>query len=460
MASARTPALPSGPGHFRTNAFTDSPSPPHDPGSPAVRYDTPKASTAIDSSTILQIIQAESWDQLRWLALAVLGPASHNLGICYGLAEGGWGIIHGLLELLKMLVLEGLYEEAHQSWKWGLVHPMEYVEAQLADRLMHSQLEAAHREYDALVTQLALVVKNPGQFFSGIWNSEVKAYAAKWDRYKWLLAHRTLANEFEAGRIEGQVLLEVILLLATVVDGVGLALKGAKALGEIPELVRLAKGVRSVEEAKSILAARRLDELRTGAAGGAESEAAAGTSGRAPKSQPQPRAWSYQARQSGRIEPGAVPANPDLDNAMLQSQLRTAPPTPDGWPPISDRTAATFGADPQPVNLTPGTKLYRVIGSDDSASGAFWSTSPPPATEGEWRSASAVKDAWNGDGGYVESTVGSDGLKAWSGPAAPQQAAVDGYTLPGGGQQVWVPPGTLAKDGPAMPTPWNLNGGR
>jgi hypothetical protein len=75
-----------------------------------------------------------------------------------------------------------------------------------------------------------------------------------------------------------------------------------------------------------------------------------------------------------------------------------------------------FGADPQVVNLPPGKKLYRVIGSDKSADGGFWSTDPPPATEGQWRANSAMLDEWNGDGvrtvhgriGRAERLGGSD----------------------------------------------------
>jgi uncharacterized Zn-binding protein involved in type VI secretion len=171
-----------------------------------------------------------------------------------------------------------------------------------------------------------------------------------------------------------------------------------------------------------------------------------------------PRNWEYQAKQTGRLEPGAVNRTPELTAAMKEANSRTAPAAPDGWPSISDDTAKTFGADPTPVKYAPGTKLYRVIGSDRSSDGSFWTTDPPPATEAEWRGDSAVKDSWNGDGGYVEHTVGPDGLRAWSGPIAPQDAAVDGYVLPGNGQQTWVPPGTLKPDGPPQPTPWNLPG--
>jgi hypothetical protein len=167
------------------------------------------------------------------------------------------------------------------------------------------------------------------------------------------------------------------------------------------------------------------------------------------------RTWQYPAKQVGRTEPGAVSDTEALRNARQAAEARTAPATPNGWPTISDDVSKTFGADPQPVDLPAGTKLYRVIDNDASAGGSYWSTDPPPASEGTWRAGSAVKDAWNGDGGYVESTVPPGGLKAWSGPAAPQPAATPGSVLPGGQTQIWVPRGTVVPDAPPQPTPWN-----
>src|SRR5882762_2523583 len=171
---------------------------------------------------------------------------------------------------------------------------------------------------------------------------------------------------------------------------------------------------------------------------------------------PAARTWKYPAKQVGRTEPGAVSDTEALRNVRQAAEARTAPPAPDGWPQISDGTAKTFGADPQPVNLPPGTKLYRIIDNDPAAGGSFWSTEPPPAAEGTWRAGSAVKDAWNGDGGYVESTVPPEGLKAWSGPAAPQVAATPGSVLPGGQTQIWVPRGTVVPDALPQATPWNV----
>ncbi len=127
-----------------------------------------------------------------------------------------------------------------------------------------------------------------------------------------------------------------------------------------------------------------------------------------------PRDWKYQPIQSGRLEPGAVSESPELTAVMAESEERVAPSAPAGWPQLDNETAATFGTDPEPVELKPGTKLYRVIGKDASSAGTFWSIDPPPTSEAAWRAQSAVKDSWNGDGGYVETTIGPSGLKAWS----------------------------------------------
>ncbi len=141
---------------------------------------------------------------------------------------------------------------------------------------------------------------------------------------------------------------------------------------------------------------------------------------------------------------------------MDEADERTAPPAPDGWPVLPNEKAKTFGADPLAEALPPGTKLYRVIDDDKGRSGSFWNTTPPPATEAEWRNTSAVLDSWNGDGGYVTYTVPESGLKGWVGPIAPQESkSVAGFVLPGGNTQVWVPYGTIIPDGVPQPTPWN-----
>jgi uncharacterized Zn-binding protein involved in type VI secretion len=172
-----------------------------------------------------------------------------------------------------------------------------------------------------------------------------------------------------------------------------------------------------------------------------------------------PRSWDYASKAEGRVEPGAVPPSPELRAMSAAAENNSGVAGPEGWPDLPPKDATTFTPDgAEPVDIPGGTKLYRIVGDDRSASGSYWSYDPPPQTEGEWRAANAVKDSWNGDGGYVEHTVPDEGLKAWAGPAAPQYAADNVSMLPGQGTQVWVPRNAIAPDGPPMPTPWNLSG--
>ena len=238
-------------------------------GSPASR--TALASSGhstknIEHHTVLDTIQAKSWEELKWVAMKVLGPESHQLGICYGVAEGLVGMVRGLLDLLKLVVLEAFYEELHRPYAWT-VTPVMYLEAKAADRFLHPQIEKAHKQVVGLLAEARKVAMEPGKFFPEFWSKQKAEYKRKWERYKWLAQHPSVVNEFQAGRMEGQILLEVLMLVATVVDGVGLALKGLKALGEIPELLGLVEEVGGLKELETVVKVDRVVEGAEGAAG-------------------------------------------------------------------------------------------------------------------------------------------------------------------------------------------------
>jgi hypothetical protein len=147
------------------------------------------------------------------------------------------------------------------------------------------------------------------------------------------------------------------------------------------------------------------------------------------------------------LEPGAIPG-------PVSPAINPMPEIPEGFPKISQTDVNTFANTPEPQVLPEGTKLYRVVGDGNNPAGSSW-TRELPATESDWRSAEAVKGEWNGDGGYVEYTVPKGGLPAWTGEAAPQPAALPGYILKGGGDQVWIPPNSIAPSAP-LPTPWSV----
>jgi hypothetical protein len=146
------------------------------------------------------------------------------------------------------------------------------------------------------------------------------------------------------------------------------------------------------------------------------------------------------------LEPGAVPG-------PVAPTINPMPTIPDGFPSISQSEVNTFAHTPTAEVLPEGTKLYRVVGDGSNPAGSFWARDLP-ATEAQWRSDSAVLGQWNGDGGYVEYTVPPGGLPAWTGEAAAQPAALPGYVLKGGGDQVVIPPNTITPSAP-IPTPWS-----
>ena len=147
---------------------------------------------------------------------------------------------------------------------------------------------------------------------------------------------------------------------------------------------------------------------------------------------------------------------------------RPTDPCPPGWVMPDDRVTCAFAAPPVPIILPPGTTVRRVIGLSpdkrlaEQVAGSWWFIGVVPETEGEWRAGYAVPGHWNGDGGYVEVTLHEE-VRSWMGVAAAHRSVVDGYVLPGGREQLWVPPGTIdpIRDGLPLesilhPTPWRL----
>lgn len=179
----------------------------------------------------------------------------------------------------------------------------------------------------------------------------------------------------------------------------------------------------------------------------------------------------YPTRDCSAPEPGAVRSDKPIE-------WRPKPPPfiPEGWtdpdksikPSVPEcmKPTCSFASPPIPVLLPLGVKVYRVIGKSpdgrlvESVRGSWWTLERPPETEAEWRAKYAVCGHWNGDGGYIEYALRKE-VRAWQGIVAPHRSVADGYILPGGAIQIWVPPGTIdpIRDGARLedilrPTPW------
>ena len=93
-----------------------------------------------------------------------------------------------------------------------------------------SQLKKAHDQYETLLRELKYAVTHPVELFGSIKNE----YAAKWKRFQTLAVDLNLGSQFEAGKIAGEVLLDVLMLI-----GVGEA--AVKFAAKLPELAKLAE---------------------------------------------------------------------------------------------------------------------------------------------------------------------------------------------------------------------------
>lgn len=127
---------------------------------------------------------------------------------------------------------------------------------------------------------------------------------------------------------------------------------------------------------------------------------------------------------------------------------------------IESFTSIEYGLD------TENRQLYRAflatenengsINPITSPDGSFWSTGEVPKSLEEFKNKNAWSDRFtenqNTEGAkwYIASNEAPADLQCLRGPAAPQESTADEYIVPGLGEQVWTPKGTVSTD----PTTW------
>ena len=203
------------------------------------------ASTNFDalSRAVADVQRSDGWTRLQPLVVSLLGPQTFGLGVVYGMGENLVGGVVGLAQLAKIFLLADLYDRAHQPalMAVGPLGPFQRVLAEVSMRTFRQELEAAHAERDALLAELKYVVTHPVEVLGNIGAD----YAGKWRRFEELSTQQTLSGQFEAGRIVGEVLLDVL----TLIGGGAAAVKAAAGIPKLTRLARLQLPARSAAPA-------------------------------------------------------------------------------------------------------------------------------------------------------------------------------------------------------------------
>lgn len=292
---------------FRSHSTTFS-GIPH-PDSPAGRgFDWQKDLPRIHieesiTSALREIDRAVSLNGLNRAAQVLLGAKSFDLGVCYGLAEKGVDMAGALLSLAKTFVLAGLYDAAHMSpWSVPTMLPL-YVQAKAIEMFFGEALKKAHEQRDELIRELIKAISSPIELLSGLAKNVADEYTAKWKRLQQLMAQPTLSANFEAGRICGGVLFDVLILITTIGD----IARAAKFLAEVPQLVRAAKGLKEFAAAAGKATGGETGAARLGTAAedarAARASAGSGSAVEAPRVEsPKPASAPKKALTPGSAE--------------------------------------------------------------------------------------------------------------------------------------------------------------
>ena len=195
----------------------------------------------------LRIYRTANPEKLIEVGREILGAGSFDLGFCVGIFENLAGSIAALVRLGKTFLLAGLYDAAHLDPILAVGPAMLLrLEAKAIESFAGTAMKEAHSQRNAILQELQYAVTHADEVFGQIG----KEYQDRWNLFKAYFAQGTISGDFEAGKLAGNVLVDVLTLILTVVDGIGLV----KIAARLPELARVADGLRGAE---GLLAERR-----------------------------------------------------------------------------------------------------------------------------------------------------------------------------------------------------------
>jgi hypothetical protein len=208
------------------------------------------AALSFDPLAVLADFKKSSWSAIKKALETLFGGQTFAIGAVYGAGESIVTSVADLLGLMKTLALadlaDSVFRRKDTPWyqtAFKIFQPFEMakeIAGMVGGHYFKAELQAAQADRDVLVASLRYALQHPAEVLGGIGN----AYVDKWNRFEALIVKTDLRSRFDAGKIFGEVLLEVLGLLAA---GAGLAKLAAKVPGFARIATRLGKASKSLK---------------------------------------------------------------------------------------------------------------------------------------------------------------------------------------------------------------------
>lgn len=203
--------------------------------------------------------------ELEKIAVYLFGPQCFSIGVIAGI---GLDLINTAVDLFKMVwmfVLADLHDLSAGEMTWRKYASPKTLFAEVVASIYEEELREAAAERDALLKELGEAFKNPGETFENVSNDIVQGYANDWQEYQRNMASLTLDGQYNAGKIFGGLLVDIIGLLTGVA---GLGKSGAKLASKLPKLASRAKKIGTIKKKTANGAGRSGVANASGSGGG------------------------------------------------------------------------------------------------------------------------------------------------------------------------------------------------
>jgi hypothetical protein len=209
---------------------------------------------------VSDIENAADWSSLNHSAALALSPLSFTAGVLAGVTEGVVGDVAGLLGLGRIIILAGVYDRMNSPLIGVGADPITLALVVAARNIpwFRAQTKAAYEQFQQIQDEILKIAHHPLDFIEAVGE---KIWAGAVDDFRQLreyATHRTVWNDFQAGRIVGRVLYRIVSTILIVITVAGAA---AKLASKCPAALRLVRLIRAGGVAEDGVQLQKLKQL-------------------------------------------------------------------------------------------------------------------------------------------------------------------------------------------------------